>query len=279
VTTCPIDGAEMAPGATICGGCVNRTRQALRAVPSHLRDLELTSAGLRSSWREPGPRGGTGEPRLAMNIRAAEARTVLIDTLAGWVHVWITQTPPSPERAPAVALLITTPEGHAALLASIPNLGARTWAGDAAREILDACREAEYATDTPAVRILVCTCTCGVEVMSDPDAKVAACRECGAVWDVAVSRALAVEASGDLAAPAAVIERALGPTVVTAAMIRGWKHRGTLAVAYMNTAGQPCYLLAAVSKLAREGAPHRIPRATPSPESEDHVDAATCANG
>jgi hypothetical protein len=256
---CPLDGTALAPGAVICGGCHAALRYRLRDVPGLLAELDVTATGLRSTWREPGPKGGSGEPSR-FDQAAHDAAVGLRTVLHGWVRVWHEETPVVPERRPAVDLLLSTAAGQAALLAS-QQLGHRPWVAELAIELNSAVKAARRAVDTPQPMAFVCACTCGSEVLSPLDATIATCRDCGERWDVVISRAMLLEiATRDIAAPAAVIARTLGPSLVTAAMIRGWRHRGVLDVDHINAAGQPCYNVAAVSKLAREGAPTRDPK-------------------
>jgi hypothetical protein len=286
---CPLDGCDQVLGAgeVICRGCIGRTRGNLRAVPGLLVELDATATGLRSSWREPGPRSPSDEGGLTLNERAVQAGDAIRNVVHGWARVWDEQTPQADEiegpvcparcrhdscrTVRAVAGLVavrrqrlSTAPRQALLLADVRDLGRRPWAANLAAEIRDAVTAAERAVDAPQPMVLVCRCTCGAEILSHPDAKVTTCRDCGERWDVVVSRAAMIEAANDVAAPAVVIARMLGPSVVTAAMIRGWAHRKTLAVAYVNPAGQPCYSVAAVSKLAREGAPTRDRKGTES---------------
>lgn len=256
---CPVDGCEQlltGRDERICPGCLARARLDLRDVPRVLRQLDDTAAGLGSSWREPGA-GAAGESdHVPVSDYLMEVRLALITVLRGWVRVLDEERPARPESTRLRALLLSTPQGQASLLHAAIT-GHEAWAPDLASQLHAAIAQVQQACDRPSVRVFAGTCTCGEELTAHPESRTIACRQCGARWDVAASRAAMVEAAHDLSATAAVIERTLGPGVVTAAMIRGWKHRGALEVAYLDDAGRPCYRLADVFRLAREGAPPR----------------------
>ncbi len=220
------------------------------------------------------------ETSLDVNLAASEAAAQLRIVLHGWARVWDEETPiraspPDVSRGGEIAdrtlaqfrlarrardFALGTAARQARLLAH-EALAGRPWAPDIAREILDAVAKARRAIDRPPDVTLAGTCTCGAAVYATAGDLRARCRACGVARDPQELYDAMLEARGHLhTAPAAVIARMLtdvttGKPLVTAAQIRGWKHRGAIEAAEVNAAGQPCYSLADVAKLAREGAP------------------------
>ena len=227
---------------------------------------------------------------LCMSDAASEAAMQLRVCLHGWVRVWDEQTPLPVGRIEGPRCLdmlrflcrhescqavadarhaaierrlrdrgMSTAARQALLLASQPLAG-RPWAPDLAREILEAVRAADRAVDRPPESVLIGTCdACHLAVYGHAESLVVTCR-CGQRYDARGLHAAALNASGDDAtAPASVIARALldpltRAPIVTAARIRGWRYRGSLAVAGVDPDGRPLYRVADVARLARDGA-------------------------
>ena len=280
--TCPLCGATLADDTELDPGCAGRLKANLRAVPGILDELETTLARIGSTWREPGGIRGraTGGCKpgcdhaddnpscvagvtLDVNLAASEAALQLRTVLHGWVRVWDEETPAADViELRARTWSMATASRQATLLAQQPLAG-RPWAAELAREVDAAVRKAERAIDTPPEATLAGRCGCGTPIYTRTGDTKARCSACGVEHDVRELYDAMVQARGALqVAPAAVIARMLidpatGQAIVTAAQIRGWRYREALEVVETNAAGQPCYSVAAVAWLAKNGAPER----------------------
>jgi hypothetical protein len=141
--TCPLCGAELAPGASIDSGCLRAARWRLRDVPPLLRELDVTIS--RQAGRGD---GGAGGDRVDFDERAAAAAAALRDVLARWVAEWARSARILAADAPAFARMMATTTGHAALLATRELTGV-AWAPRLAGELRDACDEAWQRVDRP----------------------------------------------------------------------------------------------------------------------------------
>jgi hypothetical protein len=247
---CPIDGAELAPGTTICRGCDNGLRVDLKAVPDRLDDLDLTLSRQHS-------RAGEGisdpeSPPVDYDVAASDARRELVQVVTVYARRWLHDVAPiGPERLPAVEKLYTTTKGKAALIAGYRALGAAGWAPLLAAELRDALTAAQHAIDRPVVVQFAGWCP-GIAHATGVHAPVyvvegqpfATCRACGHVVDVEENRATT------LAMASATIERATAAQLAAAfglpsATIRSWAHRR-----WLTLAGDGTYLVAEVRALS-----------------------------
>lgn len=289
--TCPVQGCyvTLADDEEICRGSARRLRTQLQAIPDLLDELDTALARIGSS--EPGEIRGSASGGckpgcdhlpdnpscvagvvLDVNLAASEATAQLRSVLHGWARVWDEETPITiPDSAvdvPAARRIAARMRAHAlgtasrqALLLATQPLGARPWAPDIANEIAAAVRKAERAIDIAPDVTLAGTCSCGMAVYATAGEARARCRWCGLSHDPDELYDAMIAARGHLhTAPAAVIARMLvdprtGKPLVTAAQIRGWKHRDALEVDHVNAAGQPEYRIDDVVRLARDGAP------------------------
>lgn len=133
----------------------------------------------------------------------------------------------------------------------------RTWAPDCAAAISAAVRRAEQHVDQPPVEHYAGHCDaeirttagivrCGWELYAQLGKDVVKCRGCGTEHDVAMRRQKMLESAGNTLVTATQATRALSTPdrEVTAAMVRGWKHRGGLeqAIEHGQDGGQrPAY--------------------------------------
>lgn len=221
---------------------------------------------------------------LTWSLRAADAAARLRGVVGRWARVWdrdhpVPEGPAGPLCRQAAAFacdhrscdqirrngfraararLLATAAGQAQLLTS-QALASEPWAPQLRLELHRAIEEADTAIDLPPEMELAGRCTCGMAIYSQVGSASAVCRWCSLRWQVRQLRAQMLEAKGMATAPAATLARLLrdpitGGPLVTAAQVRGWAYRGSLEVAETNRAGQPCYRIADVLRLAREGA-------------------------
>lgn len=253
--------------AVICGQCAGRLAGRLRGVAELLRLLDETLARQdrmeRVPGRSQGDEGRTLDARYAevvavtslpMNEAAADAaRDVrgavqrFTGALAGALASRVGVAPPR----------VGNPARAAAWLADhVPALRAQVWAALAVEEIGQAVARGWQVVDRPAETWYAGPCDaplddlgmvvrCGWELYAPLGASTVKCRGCGTVHDVAQRRAVLLAAAGDIRVTASLGARALtsGEWEVTAAAIRGWKHRGLVVEASVNAKGQPEYLL------------------------------------
>lgn len=156
------------------------------------------------------------------------------------------------------------------------------WAATCADEVARAVRHAYALVDTPPDTWFAGSCDvvlddpdhpgtthlCGWQLEGRLDESVVRCRGCGTQHDVAERRERMLARMPDVLVTAADAARALSTPgrPVTAAMVRGWRHRGHLEPEtgpderpLYNDAGAPLYRLAAVQaadRLVRYGDPN-----------------------
>lgn len=274
---CPLDGADIPPGAVICTACTGRARTDLQAIPGLLQDLD-EAISRQTAMHAIGGRGGCpqgcthgpDDPTCVAGIsididaRASDARVALITALHGWVRVWAEETPRPPllegplcwgsaRRAcghascRAVRLghadrqrdrLLATPAGQAGLLRGIPDLIARPWAAELATELRDAVRQAMAAIDRPPDLTVIGRCpTCRQALYAPEGADVVRCSSCGQSARRDDVRDASLAESRTLVTIVQLAE-VLGVPERTA---RSWRQRGRLIVARYDLAGRPLY--------------------------------------
>jgi hypothetical protein len=242
---CPLCRAALAPGVVICGGCHAANRGRLRDVPGLLAELDVTIARGGSS------REGIGSSvRVDYDERASAAALALRTLLHGWVRVWSEETHILAERAPAVARLMSTTRGQAALLAG-QQLASRPWAGELAADLRDASRAAWLAVDRPPDLQFVGWCPepCGRALYALLDQALVTCRACQASWDVDASRALMFAAATGAALTKPDIARLLKVPVGT---LHRWSSEGRIVPVWFED-GRPWYELEPVARAVRAG--------------------------
>jgi hypothetical protein len=113
--TCPLDGAALASGQVLCGGCLTRWRLDLEEIPGLLRELDVAitrqtsmpaaSGTIRCATTTcdhgPDATGCVQGVRLDLDARASEASAALRLSVHGWARIldgeW---TVPDPEPDP-----------------------------------------------------------------------------------------------------------------------------------------------------------------------------------
>jgi hypothetical protein len=249
--TCPLCGAELAPGASIDSGCLRAARWRLRDVPPLLRELDVTIS--RQAGRGD---GGAGGDRVDFDERAAAAAAALRDVLARWVAEWARSARILAADAPAFARMMATTTGHAALLATRELTGV-AWAPRLAGELRDACDEAWQRVDRPPDTSFSGWCTapdCGRALYALEGASTVTCPGCRTDYDVDSSQRLLLATAATETADATTLGRALR---IPPSTIRGWRHQQRLQQATDSTGrllysldGRPLYRVADVQALA-----------------------------
>jgi hypothetical protein len=244
---CPLCSASLAPGAEICGGCAQRLRNQLRAVPELLAELDLAITKQTTAGGQ-----GLGGSGLDFDPVASEAAVALRLCLHGWARVWDEETPRDVTAGGAERdRALSSAAGQAGLLAGA-RLASRPWAPEVAEEVRQAVTRAWAAVDRPPDTEFVgwCPDDCGAALYAAQGAAQTRCRACGAPWDVQASRDSLLAAAVDVLAPAATLARALG---VEPATLRQWRRRGQLVPAEVTTDGRPLYRVADVQALRARG--------------------------
>lgn len=261
--TCPIDGSGLAPGAVICPGCARRTQILLREINAPadlLRELDVTISrqsvmrpdgdseqcpdGCTHAADDPGCVAGV---RVDVDTRASDARRALVDVLARWAARWAAETTIRATHAPTVAALMSSPRGHASLLARIRDLPGRAWAADMAAEVAAAVDAAWRAVDRPPDVKVVGRCGCGAALYATEHVSGARCRHCGTVTVVADARRAALAESSELL-PASDLAAALH---VPGGTVKSWVGRGALVRVRYDLSGRPLYRVSDGAVLAR----------------------------
>ncbi|UJW32405.1 hypothetical protein L3Q67_01045 [Saccharothrix sp. AJ9571] len=200
---------------------------------------ELETMVTRQHRHAPGA-GHTADPDeglpLPFNERASDLAADLRATLFRWTAVVLTHArhlrAPHPLTVPAAAGWLA---GIPARLAVLPD------AKQLHADVLDLTRRIRRAIDSPDSGVYLGQCgapldddpdtACEADIYATPGARMAACPGCGAHWATADRREFLLNAVDDQLATATEISRALSGLgrPVTAAMIRGYAHRGHLA--------------------------------------------------
>ena len=160
-TTCAC-GRPSGDDAYVCTHCANQTRTALRQIVDGLdTDLTTTMAkqGTRPTTQSGGRPGKKSEAPLPLDLRAAEARTILTGTLRAWV-TRIREDMPRSTRPRD-----TMPAMAAWLLPLTGWLRHATYGPQALDELTAAVQQALRVVDTPEERVGVGRCpTCSSPV-------------------------------------------------------------------------------------------------------------------
>lgn len=216
--------------ATICARCTDALERDLGDVPAFHAELEVTltrqtAMGERSASK-------AAETPVYFHEGASEALVVMRSTLVGWVRTAVEE---DGAEWPA-----DTPEAMATLLMHRLNWLRRHEAADEAVDELKSMMGLVRRTvDRPQARWYAGPCgyevenrECPGELYAHVGAIQVTCPECSEVYDVAARRDWLKESTaaylGTAAEISALCRHMLGD-LVTAAMIRGYAHRGSIA--------------------------------------------------
>lgn len=210
--------------AYACTTCADAARAALARITDGLdEDLTITLAkqGTKPENLGGGRSGKASEAPLPLDLRAAEARSILRNTLATWVRMIHDETGhghlPN-DTLPAMARWLAPLTGW---------LRHRPYGPDVLDEVAAAVTQALRVVDTPQRRVYVCRCTCGEHLYAREDAPAATCRECETVWGVSEQRAwMAEHVEGHLLGAADMARAVSRPgDPISASTIRSWARR------------------------------------------------------
>ena len=228
-TTCAC-GQPSGDDAYVCTHCANTARTALRQIVDGL-DTDLTTTMAKQGTRPTSHGGGHGkksEAPLPLDLRAAEARTILTGTLRAWV-TRIREDMPRSTRPRD-----TMPAMAAWLLPLTGWLRHATYGAQALDELTAAVQQALRVVDTPEERVGVGRCpTCSSPVYAPASRLTAYCKteDCDGTVDVQQWRqslqTLAWSHEAGATELAAFARKHLGLTV-TAGTIRSWASRDQL---------------------------------------------------
>lgn len=214
----------------LCTTCITTLENDLKAVPDLLTDLEVTITRQdKIGDRQEG--GRPSERPLPLRLGPMEARRALGDALLRWVCAMFGDRFRDGSRS-----IIAEPLWLAQYL--INNLGdiqLSEQAGDLADEIGYRVIGGQRAVDKPLQLVYAGPCDgpdgCTADLYAHPRRNDVACRSCGLVYEIAPRRRWLLEHAEDQLLTAVEISRALPGLLqqkLTAAMVRGWAHRGRL---------------------------------------------------
>lgn len=213
--TCVRCGKPMADGGPVCARpCAAELAEALTRAAGHAEDAWTVIArqarvGSGGGTRRPEPDPVTEEDLRRNPVNAFGWQASIERPLAGALR-----PEPGPadlgafDRLRAVENTVGTwardlgsdatglSEACTWLTVHVGWLRAHPAAGEAFKELHDACRQLERLVDRPADKELVGMCDCGKVLYALPGRTVIQCRErtCGATWNVGESRAILREA-------------------------------------------------------------------------------------
>ena len=249
-TTCAC-GRPSGDDAYVCTHCANQTRTALRTIGGGL-DADLTVTMAKQGTRPTTHGGGHGkksEAPLPLDLRAAEARTILTGTLRAWV-TRIREDMPRSTRPRD-----TMPAMAAWLLPLTGWLRHATYGAQALDELTAAVQQALRVVDTPEERVGVGRCpTCSSPVYAPASRLTAYCKtdDCDGTVDVQQwqqsLQTLAWSHEAGATEIAAFATKHLGMRLA-ASTIRSWATRGRITP---TNPGEPTprYRFEDVAKLA-----------------------------
>ena len=217
----------------LCSTCRDYLRADLKNLPGLLADLQITIARLdRVNAEQPGVRA-SGEAPLPLRIGPMEARRDLTETLRIWVwHVAV-------RSGVRITKTWLNPENLAGWLTTrIEHVDSDPLAGTLSDEIGSAVVRGWRTVDKPSERRYAGPCdSCEMDLYAHPHADEITC-DCGATYRVDARRDWLLDQAEDHLLTATEMSRALPgllpldpkgrQPVLTAAMIRGWAHRGRL---------------------------------------------------
>lgn len=264
--------------AVICSQCSSILHGQLRGARTLLGLLRDTAARLGRVDRVAGndddvrrtldsrfPLTAAASPS-PVDFGATEAARHLRRTVKTWAERLLDEQPPGTDYGDLT-------DGARWLADRWKVVRTRPWAGECARQIGAAIRRAETHVDQPPEEWFAGHCdvalddpdrpgetyACGWELYARLASDTVRCRGCGTTHDVAARRAQLIASAGDVLVTAAQAARALTEPghEITAAMVRGWKHRGGLTPAtrvddaggtipLCDERGRPLYRLADV---------------------------------
>ncbi|MDS1269693.1 hypothetical protein RIF23_05235 [Lipingzhangella sp. LS1_29] len=240
----PCQACERATGdnATVCPACVQRLSQDLEQVygvdtaPGLAAELDTAVAKQARMGRNRTERTARGTtPALPVDLGASEAAAVLRNTLSSWCQA-VHQDRGGSLPKHRLSTMARWLRSHMAWLRRA------SYGGQATDEICAAVEQARRQVDLPEEQALAAVCTCGERVYAPRGQASAVCRACGESWSTEEQRAqlrgLAAEVLATAADLARITSRPERP--VTAAMVRGWAHRGRLS-ARGSSGGAPLY--------------------------------------
>ena len=217
----------------LCGSCRNTLVDDLSAIPGLLSELDTTMARqdrLGDKSRRPGD-----ERPLPFRVFAMEARRDVVQTLI----IWALHVSRRSGHRPNLENL-ENPQKLARWMSSrIADIDSDPLAGTLADEIGYARVLGRRTIDKPAESLYAGPCDqCSSDLYAHPAAAEIECRDCAAAYRVETRRAWLLAQAEDHLLTAAEMSRALPGLLphdqhgreqyLTAAMIRGWAHRGRL---------------------------------------------------
>lgn len=255
-TECQLCERPSGDNAYVCTGCADAARTALRHIMDGL-DADLTTTlakqGTRPTSHGGGRPGKKSEAPLPLDLRAAEARTVLTGTLRAWVQRTLTDMPKATrprDTMPAMAAWLTPLTGW---------LRHTPYGAQALDEITASVAQAVRVIDVQEERVGVGRCPlCSSPVYAPASRLVAYCRteDCDGTVDVQEWQQSLHQLAWDHEAGATEIAsfatKHLGMKLA-ASTIRSWAHRGKLAATNPHES-TPRYRFADVATLAGQGA-------------------------
>lgn len=234
ICTAPKCG-KPAPNGHLCGSCRAQLVDDLRALPGVFAQLDITIS--RQDRLGDSSRRAAGDERpLPMRVFAMEARRDISATLVIWaLHVAARQG-----RVRGAARWFEPRQTAIWLATRIADVDSDPLAGTLADEIGWARVLGRRAVDKPLELKYAGPCdACQEDLYAHPNAPEIECRQCAAAYRVEARRDWLLKAAEDHLLTATEISRALPGLLprddngrqppLTAAMIRGWAHRGRLS--------------------------------------------------
>lgn len=254
--TAPRRCARVLPDvAYVCAGCADHLAGLLARLAEQAGEAQTTIARLDRVGGDDGRR--TVDHPLPYDWDAADATWVVGNTLTTWARVIAEERgTPIPDVGGA------HPLAHTAtwLAGQLGWLRYQRYAAEACDELEHACRLLERTIDSRPDMVWLGPCdSCGLDLRVPTGAQTAHCWECQTDHDVATLRLRLLEVAEGTTSYAARIAagiQALGYPV-TAAMIRGYAHRGLLVTHGVSKEGRPLYLVGEVLALVRTRATGR----------------------
>lgn len=256
--TCPVDGRELTPPATICPTCTGTIERALGDLDWLLDELDTTMT--RQTRTRPARGNQTSEgPPMPYNVRASETARDLRTLLKDWVSL-VAEGLADEGRFVALPTPATAKTLSSWLLHHTGWLARHDTGPDAYTEIVGAVNNIRRTIDIAPDTTYVGPCYSMVDGVECQETLYAVtgttsvkCRSCGTDWDTQTRTLETLAHANTIAQDATTLSRsfALKGIALDTGRIKTWTNRGHLTPAGTSHRGHRTYIVAHVARLVQ----------------------------
>lgn len=239
MSDCALCDRPIIDTAVACVECGNHTAKKLTEQAPNFAEMSVAIAR-QTRFGDPA-RLSSNEPPLPFDVDAAIEATSVTNTIRTWAtHIANHRGTPPPTTGQNLMLWLAAPS-------QINWLRYRQEASQALDELHYAATLVERCIDAPAHHTYAGPCwanDCQGELYGRQGAAYVTCRDCSTSHDSAARRRWLLDEANDVLGTATEIARfisAMRGDMVTAAMVRGYAHRGRLLARGVDRDGRPHY--------------------------------------